>query len=77
MAPYPLTNFEIQKYYQNEIKFNGIYSGNNLRMIKDGKYRSLDTHWIALYMNVDHVKQLNSFGVENILKEIKKYSKYF
>ena len=26
----PSTNFEIQKYYENEPKFNGVYSGNNL-----------------------------------------------
>ena len=26
MQPHPLTNFEIQKYYQNEPKFNGVYS---------------------------------------------------
>ena len=26
MSPYPLTNFEIQKYYQNEPRFNGVYS---------------------------------------------------
>ena len=30
MAPHPLTNFEIQKYYQNEPRFNGAYSRNNL-----------------------------------------------
>ena len=30
IAPYPLTNFEIQKYYQNEPRFNGVFSGNNL-----------------------------------------------
>ena len=24
------TNFEIQKYYQNEPKFKGVYSRNNL-----------------------------------------------
>ena len=26
MPPYPLTNFEIQKYYQNEPRFNVIFS---------------------------------------------------
>ena len=31
-----LTNSEIQKYYQNEPKFNGIYSRDNLPKIKDG-----------------------------------------
>ena len=30
MPPHPLTNFEKQKYDQNEPKFNGIYSINNL-----------------------------------------------
>ena len=30
MPPHPLTNFKIQKYYQNEPKFNGVYSRNNL-----------------------------------------------
>ena len=27
---HPLTNFEIQKYYQNEPTFNGVFSRNNL-----------------------------------------------
>ena len=36
MSPHPLTNFEIQKYYQNETKFNVLYSRNNLFKIKDG-----------------------------------------
>ena len=30
ILPHPLTNFEIQRYYQNEPKFNGIYSRDNL-----------------------------------------------
>ena len=30
MPPHPLTNFEIQKNYQNEPKFNGVYSRHNL-----------------------------------------------
>ena len=34
MLPYSLTNFEIEKYYQNEPKFNGLYSRNDL--IKKG-----------------------------------------
>ena len=33
MPPHPLTSFEIQKYYQNEPKFNGVYSRNNLPKI--------------------------------------------
>ena len=38
MLPHPLTNFEIQKYYQNEPRFNGVYSRDNLLKIKDGVY---------------------------------------
>ena len=36
MPPHPLTNFEIQKYYQTEPRFNGVYSRENLPKIKDG-----------------------------------------
>ena len=36
MPPHPLTNFEIQRYYQNEPRFNGVFSRNNLPLkIKD------------------------------------------
>ena len=38
MLPHLLTNFEIQKYYQNEPKFNGVYSRNNLPKINYGTY---------------------------------------
>ena len=38
MPPHPLSNFEIQKYYQNEPRFNGVYSRDNLPKIKDGIY---------------------------------------
>ena len=48
MPPHPLTNFEIQKYYQNESKFNGVYSRNNLPKIKDG----------ACIINLDEYKSV-------------------
>ena len=38
MPHYPLINFEMQKYYNNELKFNRLYSENNLQKIKDGAY---------------------------------------
>ena len=58
MSPYPLTNFEIQKYYKNESKFNGVCSRDNLlNKIKDGAYvinlgesSDIGTHWVALYV---------------------------
>ena len=36
MPSHPLTNFEIQKYYQNELRFNDVNSRDNLSRIKDG-----------------------------------------
>ena len=36
MPLHPLTNFKIHEYNQNELKFKGIYSRNNLPEIKDG-----------------------------------------
>ena len=36
MPTHPLTNFEIQKYYQNEPTFNCLFSRNNLSEIKNG-----------------------------------------
>ena len=76
MPPHPLTNFDTQKYYQNESKFNGVYSRNNLPKIKDApslinldEYKSIGTHWIALYVNAENVTYFDSFGVEHILKK--------
>ena len=34
----PLTNFEIQMYYQNQPRFNGLYLRDNLPRIRDGTY---------------------------------------
>ena len=64
MPPHPLTNFEIQKYYENEPRFNGVFSRDNLpKKIKDGayvinldEYADTGTHWIALFC-----KKMKSF----------------
>ena len=45
MPPEPLTNFEIQKYDQNEPKFSGVYSRNNSPKVKNGIY---DKSWWVL-----------------------------
>ena len=86
MLSHPVTNFEIQKYCQNEQKFNSVYSKNNLHKIKDwayvinlDKYKSIGTHWIALYVNINNgsasydATYFDSFGVEHIPKEIKEF----
>ena len=68
------------KYYENEPRFNGVYSRDNLPKIKDGAYIiNLDehydtgTHWIALWVNNDIATYFDSFGVEHIPKEIKTF----
>ena len=74
-----MINFEIQKYYQNEPRFNGVYSRDNLPKIKDGafvinldKYSDIGTHWIALYALNINFTYFDSFGVEHIPKKFKK-----
>ena len=81
IPPHPLTNFEIQKYYQNEPKFNGVFSRNNLlKKIKDGayvtnldEYADIDTHWIVLFCNRNEIVYFDSYAVEHVLEEIKEF----
>ena len=79
MPPHPLTNFEIQKY-QNEPRFNGVYSRDNLPKLNDGayvinldEYSDIGTHWVALYVYNNSVTYFDSSGVEHIPKEIKTF----
>ena len=86
LPPHPLTNFEIQEYYQNEPRFNGDFSRDNLpnnnnnNNIKNGayvinldEYHDIGTHWTALYVNNKTITYFDSFGVEHIPKEIMKF----
>ena len=81
MLPYPLTNFEIQKYYQNEPRFNGVYSRNILpKKMKDeayvtnlDEYADVGTQWIALFCNRNKIAYFNNFGVEHVPEEIKEF----
>ena len=79
MLPHPLTNFEIQKYYKIEPRFNGVFSRNNLpKKVKDGVYvinidenADVGMHWIALFCYRNEIVYVDSFSVEHILEEIK------
>ena len=74
-------NFEIQKHYKNEPRFNVVFSRNNLpKKIKDGsyvinldEYADVGTHWIALFCNRNEIVYFDSFGVEHIPEEIKTF----
>ena len=72
MPSHPLTNFEKEKYYQNELGSNGAYSRDNIQKIKDGAYMiSLDeysdigTHWGIFYGQNNNVTYFDSLGVEH------------
>ena len=79
--PHPLKNFEIQGYYQNEPRFNGVFSRDNLpNSIRNGayvinldEYHDIGTHWVALYVNNKTIIYFDSFGVEHIPKETIKF----
>ena len=81
IPPHPLANFEVLMYYQNESRFIRVYSRDNLPgKIKDGayvinldEYSDIGTHWIVLCVNTKTVTYFDSFGVEHIPKEIKKF----
>ena len=78
---HPLTNIEISEYYKNEPRFNGVYSRNNLpNKIKKGayvinldEYENTGTHWVSLFVKPKYTVYFDSFGVEHIPKEIKKF----
>ena len=81
IPPHPLTNFEIQRYYQNESSLNGVFSRNDLpKTIKDGAYvinldgyAGVGTHWIALFCNRNEIVYFDSFGVEHVPEETKRF----
>ena len=80
MPSHPLTNFEIQKYYKNELRFSGVYSRDDLRKIKNEAYvinleeqYDIEIQWVALHVRNNDVTNFDSFGVEYIPKEIKAF----
>ena len=84
MLSHPLTNFETQKYDQNELKFIAVYSRDNLPYkIKDGEYvinldeySDIGAHWLALYVLNNDVTYFDNFAVEHIPTEIEIFISY-
>ena len=80
MLSHSLTNFEIQKYYENKHNFNNVHSRNILAQINDRAYKvnmedyeSIGTYWIALYINTKNARYFHSFGSGHIPKEIENF----
>ena len=77
MPPHPSTNLEIQKYYQNEPRFNGVFSINNLPKKNKGwayvinldEYADVGTHWIALFFNRNEIVYCDSLVLNMFLKK--------
>ena len=67
-----------------ELRFSGVYSRDNLpKTIKSGayvinlnEYTDVGPHWIALYVKNNEVIYFDSFGVEHVLIEIKKFIRH-
>ena len=78
MPSHPLTNFDIQRYYQDEPRFNGVYSRDNLPnklqyevyVTNLDEYVDVGTHLIYLYVNDNNGAYSE---IEYIPKEIKKF----
>ena len=84
IPPHPLTNFQIQKYYQINLDLMEFILEIIYLKIKDGEYvinfdeySDIRTHWIDLYAINNHVTYFDSFHVEHIPKEIEKFINRF
>ena len=81
MPPHPLSIFEIQNYYKNEPRFNGVFSRNNSpKKTKDGayvinldEYADVGTKCIALFCYRNEMVYFDSFGVEHVSEEISEF----
>ena len=73
--------FEIQTYYENEPRFNGVFLRDNLpNKIKVGayvinldEYADVGPHWNVLFCRKTETVYFNSFRVEHVPEEIKEF----
>ena len=77
MLLHPLNNVEITNYFNDEPRFNGFFSRNNLPRIKDVAYvinlddkNSKGTHWVSLFINKDIAIYFDSFVTEYTPQEV-------
>ena len=78
MLPHPLTNFEMQKYYEKDQNLMEYFQKIIcLKKIQDGayvinldEYADVGTHWIALFCKKSEIVYFDSFGIEHIPEEI-------
>ena len=63
LPPHPLTNFEMQEYYQNEPRFNGVLSGDNLPHNIRSKGRGSAVKNGAYVINLDEYHDIGTHWV--------------
>ena len=74
-----LTNFEIQKYHENEPRFNGVFSRDNFpKTTEDEAYiinlddhKDVARHLIALFVEILKLFNLKVFDLNMLLKKLK------
>ena len=65
----------MKDYYENEPRFNGVYSRvkSGAYVLNLDKYTDAGTYWIALYVKNNEITYFDSFVVEHVPKEIKRF----
>ena len=65
------------KYFVSDCRFNGVYSKDNLRSIKDGTYvinlddkQNKGTDYVSLLSGSNTAGYFDSFGIEYIPEEV-------
>ena len=79
MASHPLTNFEVQKYYKDEPRFEGVYLRNYILKIIDGvyginlnEYKPIGAHSILCMLMVIIKTAVIALGLNIFQKKLKK-----
>ena len=62
-TPHPLTNFEIQEYYQNEPRFNGVFSRDNLTNNNNNNNNNNNFKNGAYVINLDEYRDIGTHWV--------------
>ena len=79
MPPHTLTNFEIQKYYENDGVYLMVFiletiqnkERNGANVINLDEYADVGTHWIVLFCNRSEIVYFDSFGVQHVPEDVK------
>ena len=74
MLPHPLTNFDVQKYYKNELRFNGDSSTNNLLKSNFTEYNFIKKIKDEAYIiNLDEYENVGTHWIDLFCKKKRNY----